>query len=91
MVLHQQVARLTPLEQTLLTWLEVVREWTSLESLLSLLVKRPTRGRMLEALHTLRRDRLYERLTITGTRGLTEAQKASLRALGAFEETSAGT
>jgi WD40 repeat protein len=36
-----------------------------------------------EPLHTLRRDRFYERLTITGIRGLTEAQKASLRALGA--------
>jgi WD40 repeat protein len=43
-----------------------------------------------EQLQTLRRDRLYERLTITGIRGLTEAQKASLRALGAFEETSVG-
>ena len=43
-----------------------------------------------EPLHTLRRDRLYERLTITGIRGLTEAQQASLRALGAFEETSVG-
>ena len=29
-----------------------------------------------------------ERLTITGIRGLSEAQKASLRALGAFEGTS---
>src|SRR5579859_3362779 len=43
-----------------------------------------------EPLHTLRRDRLYERLNITGIRGLTEAQKVSLRALGAFEETSVG-
>src|SRR5207247_3873747 len=41
-------------------------------------------------LQTLRRDRLYERLNITGIRGLTEAQKRSLRALGAFEETSVG-
>jgi len=32
--------------------------------------------------HTLRRDLPYERLTITGIRGLTEAQKASLQALG---------
>jgi len=39
---------------------------------------------------TLRRDRPYERLNITGIRGLTEAQKASLCALGAFEETSVG-
>jgi WD40 repeat protein len=43
-----------------------------------------------EPLQTLRRDRLYERLNITGIRGLTEAQKASLRALGAFEDTSVG-
>jgi hypothetical protein len=35
-VLRQQVARLTPLENTLLTWLAVLREWTSLEKLLSL-------------------------------------------------------
>ena len=35
-----------------------------------------------EPLHTLRRDRPYERLTIIGIRGLTEAQKASLQALG---------
>jgi WD40 repeat protein/transcriptional regulator with XRE-family HTH domain len=37
-------------------------------------------------LRTLRRDRPYERLNITGIRGLTEAQKATLRALGAREE-----
>jgi WD40 repeat protein len=42
-----------------------------------------------EPLQTLR-YRLYERLNITGIRGLTEAQKASLRALGAFEDTSVG-
>ena len=41
-----------------------------------------------EHLRTLRRNRPYERLDITGIRGLTEAQKTSLRALGAFEETS---
>jgi hypothetical protein len=38
-----------------------------------------------ELLQTLRRDRPYERLNITGIRGLTEAQKATLRALGAVE------
>ncbi len=43
-----------------------------------------------ELLRTLRRDRPYERLNITGIQGLTEAQKASLRALGAIEETSTG-
>jgi WD40 repeat protein len=36
-------------------------------------------------LHTLRRDRPYERLNITGIRGVTQAQKASLQALGAIE------
>jgi WD40 repeat protein/transcriptional regulator with XRE-family HTH domain len=39
-----------------------------------------------EHVRTLRRDRPYERLNITGIRGLTEAQKATLRALGAIEE-----
>jgi WD40 repeat protein len=39
-----------------------------------------------EHLQTLRRDRPYERLNITGIRGLTDAQKATLRALGAVEK-----
>ncbi|MCB0174323.1 MAG: tetratricopeptide repeat protein, partial [Anaerolineae bacterium] len=38
-----------------------------------------------EPLHTLRRDRPYERLNITGSHGLTEAQRTTLRALGAVE------
>ena len=37
-------------------------------------------------LHTLRGDRPYERMNITGVTGLTEAQKAVLKALGAMEE-----
>jgi WD40 repeat protein/transcriptional regulator with XRE-family HTH domain len=37
-------------------------------------------------LQTLRRDRPYERLDITGITGLTEAQKATLRTLGAIED-----
>ncbi len=45
---------------------------------------------VIERLQTVRRDRPYERLNITGIRGLIEVQKASLRALGAFEETSFG-
>jgi hypothetical protein len=40
-----------------------------------------------EHLRTLRRDRPYERLNITGIKGLTEAQKAVLQALGAIEDT----
>jgi len=39
-----------------------------------------------EHLRTLRRDRPYERLNIMGIRGLSDTQKASLRALGAFED-----
>ncbi len=35
-------------------------------------------------LRTLRRDRPYERLNISGVQGLTEAQRATLRALGAI-------
>jgi WD40 repeat protein len=42
-----------------------------------------------EHLQTLRRDRPYERLDISGVKGVTEAQKATLRALGAIERTSA--
>ena len=39
-----------------------------------------------KALRRLRRDRPYERLDITGMRGLTQAQLASFRALGAVEK-----
>jgi len=38
-----------------------------------------------EHLRTLRRDRPYERLDISGAKGLTRAQRASLSALGAIE------
>ena len=39
-----------------------------------------------EPLQTLRCDRPYERLDITGIQGLTEAQKTTLQALGAVED-----
>src|SRR2546427_8221863 len=39
-----------------------------------------------EHLRTLRRDRPYERLNITGIGGLTQAEIATLRALGAVED-----
>ncbi len=38
-----------------------------------------------ECLKTLRVDRLYEGMNITGVKGLTEAEKATLKALGAVE------
>jgi WD40 repeat protein len=37
-------------------------------------------------LYTLRSDRPYERMNITGVTGISEAQKASLRGLGAIED-----
>jgi WD40 repeat protein/transcriptional regulator with XRE-family HTH domain len=39
-----------------------------------------------QCLQTLRSDRPYERMNITGTSGLTEAQREALRALGAIED-----
>jgi len=39
-----------------------------------------------EHVRTLRRDRPYERMDITGLRGITPAQRASLIALGAQEQ-----
>jgi WD40 repeat protein len=43
-----------------------------------------------EHVNTLRRDRPYERLDITGIKGLTEAQKLTLRILGAVEQINNG-
>jgi WD40 repeat protein len=39
-------------------------------------------------LRTLRGDRRYERMDITGLTGVTDAQRAALRALGAVEHNS---
>jgi WD40 repeat protein/transcriptional regulator with XRE-family HTH domain len=39
-----------------------------------------------EQVTTLRRDRPYERLNITGIKGLTDAQKLSLKMMGAIEQ-----
>ncbi len=43
-----------------------------------------------EHLQALRRDRPYEWLNIAGIKGLTEAQKGTLRALGAIEYDASG-
>jgi hypothetical protein len=40
-------------------------------------------------LRTLRPERRYERLNITGLRGITDAQRAALLALGAVEQRAA--
>jgi hypothetical protein len=60
-VLRQQIGRLTPLEHLLLTWLAVLREWTSLDTLLQVLHPRVLRTRLLEALEALGRRSLLER------------------------------
>ncbi len=39
-----------------------------------------------EQVETLRRDRPYERLDITGIIGLTDAQKLTLKMMGAIEQ-----
>ena len=43
-----------------------------------------------EHVATLRRDRPYERLNITGIKGLTDAQKLTLKMMGAVEQISNG-
>ncbi len=59
-VLRQQVSRLTPLEQALLIWFAVAREWTSLEQLLESHVPRVLRRHAIEAVESLRRRSLLE-------------------------------
>ncbi len=60
-VLRQQMGRLSPLEHLLLTWLAVLREWTSLDTLVQVLHPRVLRTQMLEALEALGRRSLLER------------------------------
>ncbi|EFH86187.1 eIF2A-related protein [Ktedonobacter racemifer] len=60
-VLRQQVGRLSMLEHLLLTWLAVLREWTSLDTLAQVLHPRIPRAPLLEALEALRRRSLLER------------------------------
>src|SRR5437588_10207987 len=60
-VLRQQMGRLTPLEHLLLTWLAVLREWTSLDTLAQVLHPRVLRAQLLEALEASRRRSLLER------------------------------
>ena len=60
-VLRQQVGRLSPLEHLLLTWLAVLREWTTLDTLVQVTHPRVLRSHMLEALEALSRRSLLER------------------------------
>jgi WD40 repeat protein/transcriptional regulator with XRE-family HTH domain len=60
-LLDEQVGRLSPLEQTLLYWLAIVREPVTIEELCAVLVARLSRGQILEAVDGLRRRSLIER------------------------------
>src|SRR3989442_6639011 len=60
-VLRQQMGKLSPLDHLLLTWLAVLREWTSLDTLAQVLHPRVLRAQLLEALEALRRRSLLER------------------------------
>src|SRR5258708_4388802 len=60
-LLDEQVGRLSALEQTVLSWLAIVREPVTLEELRALLVAPLPAGQVLEAVDGLRRRSLIER------------------------------
>jgi hypothetical protein len=60
-LLDEQWARLSPLEQTVLYWLAILREPVTLEDLLSVLVAPLAPTQVLEAVDGLRRHNLIER------------------------------
>ncbi len=60
-LLEEQWERLSPLEQTLLCWLAILREPVSIADLLAVLVARLSHAQVLEAVDGLRRRSLIER------------------------------
>jgi hypothetical protein len=60
-LLSEQFARLSPIEQTVLLWLAVLREPVTMENLLAVLGTPQSRIHVLEALEALRRRSLIER------------------------------
>ncbi len=60
-LLDQQFARLSPLEQTVLRWLAIMREPATLDELFAVLGKSTPRVRLLEAVEALYRRSLIER------------------------------
>ena len=66
-LLEEQWVRLSPLEQTLLYWLAILREPATLEELLSVLVTPLARVQLLEAVEGLRRRSLIERGQLAGS------------------------
>src|SRR5260221_4693864 len=66
-LLEEQWARLSSLEQTVLSWLAIMREPVMLEDLLSVLVSPLPRMQVLEAIDGLRRRSLIERRQPAGS------------------------
>ena len=62
-LLEQQFQRLTPLEQSIMYWLAVNREWTPLAELQADIVPLVSKARLLEALEALSLRSLIERQT----------------------------
>src|SRR5260221_8832501 len=60
-LLEEQWAGLSPLEQTVLSWLAIVREPVTLDDLLAVLATPLAHGQVLEAVDGLRRRSLIER------------------------------
>src|SRR5439155_3908981 len=60
-LLEEQWARLSPLEQTVLCWLAILREPVTLDDLFAVLVSLLSRVQVLEAVDGLRRHSLIER------------------------------
>src|SRR6266567_1121876 len=60
-LLEEQWARLSPLEQTVLCWLAILREPVTLDELFAVLVSLQSRVQVLEAVDSLRRRSLIER------------------------------
>ena len=66
-LLAEQFARLSPVEQSLLLWLAILREPATLNELAAVLVTPVARGRVLEALQSLYRRSLIERGQVPGS------------------------
>jgi WD40 repeat protein/transcriptional regulator with XRE-family HTH domain len=66
-LLSEHWGRLSPLEQTLLFWLAILREPVSIEQLLTVLVDPPAPGQLLEGVEGLRRRSLVERRQRAGS------------------------
>lgn len=66
-LLNQQFVRLSALEQGVLLWLAIMREPTSLDELLKVLVTPVPRAQLLEVIETLHRNSLIERGHKRGT------------------------